>query len=183
MKARCYNPNNSQYHNYGARGITVCERWKNSFEAFLADMGPRPSSTHSIDRWPDKNGNYEPGNCRWATSAQQNTNTRTNVVLDIGGGVDAVMSEWCRDLSLHVPTVWQRLKKGMSPREALFKKVRRQQRQRIEIGMFTGSLNAWCKALIIKRGAVRYRIACGYDPCDALFFDTPDHTRRLALLL
>jgi len=74
MRARCNNPRNVGYADYGGRGIRVCERW-DSFEAFLADMGPKPSPTHSIDR-KDSGGNYEPGNCRWATPSQQNKNRR-----------------------------------------------------------------------------------------------------------
>lgn len=74
MRARCSRPSNPLYKNYGARGIAVCERW-NSFLAFLADMGPRPTSAHSIDRI-DNDGNYEPGNCRWATAIEQIHNQR-----------------------------------------------------------------------------------------------------------
>jgi hypothetical protein len=75
MKDRCTNANNSDYKYYGERGITVCKRWTRSFKAFLADMGPRPNGT-TLDRYPDNNGNYEPGNCRWATSKQQYANQR-----------------------------------------------------------------------------------------------------------
>lgn len=76
MKQRCYNPNNKSFKNYGGRGITICDRWQNSFENFLADMGKKPSPTHSIDR-VNNDGNYEPANCRWATNQEQSDNKRT----------------------------------------------------------------------------------------------------------
>jgi len=74
MKQRCFNPKLHCFIRYGARGITVCDRWRNSFEAFLADMGRKPSPQHSLDRYPDNDGDYEPGNCRWTTRKEQVAN-------------------------------------------------------------------------------------------------------------
>lgn len=76
---RCYNKNNHNYHNYGGRGIRMCDRWRNSFHDWLVDMGPRPSKGHSIDRI-DNDGIYEPSNCKWSTAKEQNANTRANTI-------------------------------------------------------------------------------------------------------
>jgi hypothetical protein len=79
MITRCTNPSSQDRPLYAGRGITVCKRWRESFENFLADMGRRPSLRHSIDR-TDNDGNYEPGNCRWATASQQRLNQRSHVI-------------------------------------------------------------------------------------------------------
>lgn len=81
IKQRCYNQKNPGFKDYGQRGVRMFSEWRRSFEAFYSAVGPRPSPKHSIDRFPDNDGNYEPGNVRWATTAQQHRNTRYNVFV------------------------------------------------------------------------------------------------------
>lgn len=83
MRARCLYPSQPHFIHYGGRGIKVCDRWQ-IFENFLEDMGPRPSSQHSLER-EDNDGNYEPGNVKWATRDEQHRNTRRNVTVEIAG--------------------------------------------------------------------------------------------------
>ena len=85
LKDRCFNKNNTSSAHYGGRGISVCDRWAHSFDAFLSDMGPRPSPAHSVDRHPDNDGDYEPGNCRWATKKEQARNRSDNVKIAFRG--------------------------------------------------------------------------------------------------
>lgn len=82
-KARCYNVKNNRYNSHGGRGIIMCDEWKNSFEQFYKDMGDRPMGT-SIER-KDNDGNYEPGNCIWATPSEQARNRRSNHFVDVLG--------------------------------------------------------------------------------------------------
>jgi hypothetical protein len=85
MLLRCGDQESKDWANYGERGISVCDQWKNSFEAFLGDVGLRPSLKHSIDRFPNQNGNYEPRNVRWATQLEQANNTRANRIIVVEG--------------------------------------------------------------------------------------------------
>ncbi len=118
LLTRCYAPTNKYFPRYGGRGIAVCERWRESFENFLADMGPRPGPRHSIDRYPDNNGPYCKENCRWATYTQQLRNTRQNHLLTINGETGCV-SEWAELRGIPSATVFSRLARGLSPEEAL----------------------------------------------------------------
>jgi len=120
MLDRCRNPNNQAYKNYGGRGIKVCERWQ-SFENFLADMGDRPVG-YQIDRI-DNDGDYEPGNCRWATVEQQLNNTRTNVNLTLNGETHT-LAEWSRITGIGWFTLRARLKYGWSPERTLTEPVK-----------------------------------------------------------
>lgn len=116
MFARCNNPKHNSYKDYGGRGIRVCERWQR-FENFLADMGERPAGK-SIDRYPDNNGNYEPGNCRWASAREQSNNRRSSRTLTVNGET-RTLAEWERHVGLPAGTVHTRLSYGFTPDEAI----------------------------------------------------------------
>jgi hypothetical protein len=109
MKTRCYNRNRSTWARYGGRGIEVCERWRNSFEAFYEDMGPRPDGC-VIDRI-DNDGNYEPGNCRWTTQRINSNNAVHNVRLKFKGRTLTVV-QWARVIGVSQYTLHDRLKRG-----------------------------------------------------------------------
>lgn len=121
LRSRCENPRLAGYAAYGGRGIRVCVRWsgKHGFENFLADVGRRPSPSHSIDRFPDNDGNYEPGNVRWATAAEQATNRRNTVRITIDGETKTLV-EWVRLYSQDLELVRQRIdRRGWVPHLAL----------------------------------------------------------------
>jgi len=118
MKARCYNPNNHKYKRYGGRGIAVCDRWLQSFENFIADMGKRPSTSHSLDRI-NNDGDYTPQNCRWATPKEQARNTQTNRLITLNG-VTRTLVEWREYYGLSVTQLEYRMyHAGWSAEKAL----------------------------------------------------------------
>ncbi len=124
MHSRCSNPKTDRYKDYGGRGVRVCERWKD-FLTFLADMGPKPSPEHTLDRFPDNDGNYEPGNCRWATPAEQGRNRRDNCYLTCQGRT-MTMTDWAAELGITPATLWCRLHMlGWSIERALTTPARR----------------------------------------------------------
>lgn len=128
MLARCGNANNKSYHSYGGRGIKVCERWK-AFENFFADMGLRPSPRHSLDRYPDQSGNYEPQNCRWATVREQ-TNNRRSCHMVVYRGKRQSISDAAREAGMPYSTVSLRIFKGWDVEVALTTPVRPKRKNR-----------------------------------------------------
>ena len=124
MRQRCYNHNTINYKYYGAKGITVCDEWRESFEAFYewaVVNGYQEGLT--IDRI-DTNGNYEPNNCRWATQKTQQNN-RQNNHLETYRGETHTIAEWSEITGIKVPTIWARLQKGWSIEETLTIKPRK----------------------------------------------------------
>lgn len=116
MLRRCLKEGDKDFHKYGARGITVCEEWKN-FEGFIADMGQPPEGT-SIDRIDGTKG-YEPGNCRWATIFEQNRNRR-NVLIITVGDFSGTIQDWSARTGMPTGTIHNRIKRsGMTPEDAV----------------------------------------------------------------
>lgn len=122
---RCYNKNDHAYDRYGGSGIVVCDLWigPHGFANFYADMGKRPSSKHSIDRFPDQNGPYSRDNCRWATDKEQARNQRKNHLITHEGET-LCLSEWSERTGIYCGTILRRLKLGWSAHDALSVPVR-----------------------------------------------------------
>lgn len=119
---RCENQNVPNYNRYGGRGTKICQRWRESFTAFLSDMGPRPSTEHSIDRFPNQDGDYEPGNCRWATVDEQARNRRSNRMLALNGRTQCA-ADWADELGIHRATFYKRIASGWDDEKILTQPV------------------------------------------------------------
>lgn len=118
IKARCYNPAHKNYADYGGRGIRMCDAWRDSFAAFYSDMGDRPTKRHTIER-KENDGDYEPGNCTWATRAEQNENTRQTRLLTFAG-ITLSIGKWANRLGMQRRTLGNRIDRlGWSIERAL----------------------------------------------------------------
>jgi len=126
IRQRCGNPKNTQFKDYGGRGIRVCQEWLDSFDTFYAYIGPKPSPQHTIDRI-DINGHYEPGNVRWATKKEQERNKRNSRFVEYEGQTKTI-AEWAESSSVTRDVLWHRIKLGWSMDDALTAtKYRREQ--------------------------------------------------------
>jgi hypothetical protein len=110
MKERCLNARCKDYHRYGAVGVRIYAAWVASFQAFYDYLGPRPAGT-TLDRYPNNDGNYEPGNVRWATQKEQTRNLRTNRLLTHGGKTQC-LAAWCEELGLPYNVAYMRIRSG-----------------------------------------------------------------------
>ena len=119
MKQRCCNPKSTQYYLYGARGITICQRWLDSFENFLEDMGNKPDNSYTIDRI-DVNGNYEPSNCKWSTKIEQGNNRRNNRWITYNGN-QYTISEFARLFSVEPNNVFADFRRGLTEEQIISK--------------------------------------------------------------
>ena len=155
IHTRCYNQNATSYKNYGARGVVICDRWKDSFENFLLDMGERPSNNHSIDRI-DNDGNYSPENCKWSTPKEQANNKRNNVKVTIDG-VTKNISAWKHEFGMNVSAASFRRVHGLSGRNKAISTVRQ-----IVYGGVSDTISGWSKRTGIKPTTIAMRINYGW---------------------
>lgn len=121
IKSRCYNKNHKNYSTYGGRGVIMCDRWLNDVNLFILDMGPRPSTRHSVDRI-DNNGNYEPSNCKWSTQKEQcNNNSRNHPIT--WNGITKNIGQWAELTGINRNTIRDRINAGLEP-EQIFEKCK-----------------------------------------------------------
>lgn len=171
MIARCYRPAANSYELYGGRGITVCDAWISDFWIFIRDMGQRPSPTHSIDRYPDNNGNYEPKNTRWATKPEQSHNMRNNINITCGG-VTRTVNEWSKETGISRRTIRNRLVRGGGGDDA----VREPQKKRPGNTLMPPGGYEQCAALGLNANTVSSRLRYGWTYEEAI--TTPiDHKK------
>jgi ribosomal protein S16 len=123
IKRRCNNKQDSAYDRYGGRGIKVCDRWTDSYQNFLDDIGPPPSADHQIDR-ADNDGNYEPENCKWVTREENARNKRNSRNL-VAFGKKQTLQAWANEIGVKRETIARRLNSGAGPEDALSKVMKR----------------------------------------------------------
>lgn len=156
MKTRCNNPNEPVYKWYGARGISVCERWQ-SFHLFFEDMGLKPHPKASIERI-NTNGNYEPSNCRWATQKEQCRNTRSNTLLTLRGKIQPI-AQWAEELNIPAARISARKKLGWTDEQAL---TTPRDEKLLTFNGITKPMRHWAADLGIGYRTIWYRISRGW---------------------
>lgn len=170
MKARCYNPNNKDYYNYGARGITVCDEWKNDFLTFLCDVGYRPSVEHSLDRI-NGNLNYNKDNCRWATALVQSRNRPDATIPLTFKGKTLIISEWAEELGIRRSILYDRFVRGW-PVERLLtappSNTIRKNNRMLEFRGETKPLCQWAYEIGLTPNTLKERLSRGWSVEKAL---------------
>ena len=156
MIKRCYDVSDPAFKNYGARGIEVCVQWKNCFDNFFKDMGPRPSKNHSLDRI-NNGGNYSPDNCRWATWREQNNNRRDNIRLTFKNKT-LTISQWADEINVNVGTLYDRWANGYSVEETLNDGIHPFNRRFIDFNGTRKTLSEWAAVLDLGLSALHRRL-------------------------
>jgi hypothetical protein len=172
MKSRCYSP--SQQNGYYKKdNIQVCERWKNSFENFMADMGAMPGDNYSIERI-DYTKDYCPGNCKWIPQTEQPKNRR-NVLIYSYDGKTMILKDWARYLGIGYSTLHKRIKKGVPFERAINPDC---YDRLVEINGEKKTVSEWCDFYNLNKGDVFSRIHRGWSKEDALLKSQQDIVRR-----
>ncbi len=166
MKRRCYNHHCREFSRYGARGISVCDRWRDSFAAFMQDMGPRPSKDHSIDR-KDGRGNYEPENCRWATRTEQMRNKLASEFVTAFGKTKMIV-EWSETTGIDLKQIWCRLHRlRWKPERAVSEPIRPMYRTLTANGT-TKTIQEWASLKGFNRWVIDRRLELGWSEQEAV---------------
>lgn len=169
MIGRTCNLNSDSYNYYGGRGITVCDRWRHSFENFYRDMGPKPSPEYSIERI-DVNGNYEPGNCRWVTSKEQARNKRSTIIVTYKG-ITKPLIDWSEDLKLDYKVLYNRLRSNWVIEDIFEKPIENSNLYTLNIDNYKNeskTVKEWSRILGISFYTVQARLDRGWSIDDAL---------------
>lgn len=159
MKIRCYCEGNPRWDRYGGRGIKVCDRWRNSFPAFLADMGMRPSPAHSIDRI-NNDGDYEPGNCRWATRIEQGRNTSRCVPV---GDIARSISEAAEISGVKQGNIRARINRGLPVETVIAPGSLEKHRVIVGPDGSHRTLAEWARVSGVAASTILWRIKSGWD--------------------
>lgn len=181
MKQRCNNPKNTEYKNYGGRGISVCAKWQDSFHEFIKSMGRKPTKAHSIDRI-NVNGDYSESNTRWAIPKEQARNTRKNRLLT-AYGVTACVSEWSEIMEIDSCKIFRGISKGLSDHDCIFRKMNNNHGRYIMAYGESLIILKWAKAMEIPHSRILDRAnKLGWSDHDAIFKSSTKKKFRLRKL-
>lgn len=179
MKRRCYDAKAKGFENYGGRGIAVCTRWRTGFAAFFSDVGPRPSVQYSLDRI-NNDGNYEPGNVRWATRTQQSNNTRDNHVLVVDGDAKT-LTEWANLVGLKPHAILHRLSRGWDIKAAIntgqLTNTTRRANRYLTLHGHTHCVSEWAHRTGLGSGTILARLRVGWSVERALMTPARSYKR------
>ena len=177
MKARCYAPCNANVGNYQRKGIQVCERWLNDFDAFLADMGPMPAPGYTVER-NDNDGDYSPDNCKWLHRSQQSRNRGSFHKEFTYRGETKMLKDWARHFDIKYTTLYQRIyRNGLSFEEAIKPDPYKRQ---IEIGSESMILKEWCERYGIKYQMIVDRVSRGKSAREELIREITNQQEQIA---
>lgn len=174
MRRRCHDPSSHAYVDYGARGIAVCDRWMNDVAAFSADMGPRPSPKHMVERVNNDLG-YSPENCIWATQKEQANNRRTTRLITYKGKTQCLL-DWSKEIGVDHKTLERRIAKGWSLEVAL-SPSKFLKRRELSLRGRTQSISEWCRELGMKEATLWGRVLKGWSDEEALTIPVGERRR------